>query len=98
MTKEESFGFTILLLLPTYTARRYLVPTALRASGRHISTAVTVAVVVVVTVVVVEGAAAALGLGVAAPAAAAAAFFLAVFLGGPKESEGVSSHRVVAAG
>src|SRR6185503_341611 len=43
-------------------------------------------------------AAAAVGFDVTAPAAAAAALFFAVFLGGPEESEGLSSHRVVAAG
>ena len=74
-------------MLSTSTARRYLVPTALGASGQCISA---------VAVIVVEGAAAALGLGVADPAAAA--LFLAVLLGGPEEPEGVSSHRIVAGG
>ena len=62
LTKENSFGFTILLLqlLPTSIARRYLVPTALGASGRRISA---VAVVVVISAGAVEGAAAAAGFG-----------------------------------
>ena len=78
---------------------------AFGAPGRRISAVVavivvvvTVVVLVVVAVVVVEGAAAALGPEVAAPTAAAAALFLAVLLGGPEESEGFPSHRVVAAG
>ena len=76
MTKDESFGYsTTPTVLPTSTARRYLVPTALGASRRCIS---------VVSVVVV-GAAAATGFGVAAPTAAAAAFFFTVLFGGPEE-------------
>ena len=74
-------------MLPTATARRYLVPTALWASRRCISA---VAVVVVV--------AGAVGLGVITPAAATAALFLAVLLGGPEEPEGLSAHRLVVAG
>ena len=96
MTKDGSFGYsTTPTVLPTSTARRYLVPTALGASSRCISA---VAVVVVVVAGAVKGAAAAIGLGVAAPAAAAAAFFLAVLLGGPDELEGVSSYWVITAG
>ena len=59
--------------------------------GRRISA-------IAAVVVVVEGAAAALGLEVAALTAAVAALFLAVLLGGPEESEGIPSHRVVAGG
>ena len=76
----------------TSTARRYLVPTTLGAPGQRVSAAAAVAVVVV------EGAAAALRLGVAAPDAAATVLFLAVLLGGPEESEGSPSHRVVTGG
>ena len=81
----------------TTIARRYLVPTALGASGRCIP-AVAVVVVVIIIAGAVEGAAAALGPEVAAPTAAATALFLAVLLGGPEESEGFPSHRVVAGG
>ena len=45
-------------MLPTSTARRYLVPTVFGASGQRIPAAVVIAVVVVVTA---EGAAAAFG-------------------------------------
>ena len=45
-------------MLPTATARRYLVPTTLGASGRRIPVAVVVAIIVVV-VIAAEGAAAA---------------------------------------
>ena len=68
-------------MLPTSTARRYLVPTAFGASGQRIPAAVVVAVVVVV--VAAEGAAAALGPEVAPAVAASAVLFLAVLLGGP---------------
>ena len=78
----------------TSTARRYLVPTTFGASGRRISAVVAVVVVVVAT----EGAAATFGPEAAAPTAAAAAFFLAVLLGGPKEPEGLSAHRLVIVG
>ena len=80
-------------LLPTSTARRYLVPTALGASRRCVSAISDVAVVVSG-----GGAAAATGLGVAAPIAAAAAFFFTVLFGGPEEQEIVPIRRVVAAG
>src|SRR6185295_11673459 len=76
-------------MLPTTTARRYLVPTALGASGRYIPVVAVVAVVVVV--VAAEGAAAAFGPEVApAVVVAATVLFLAVLLGGPKEPEGLS--------
>ena len=83
MTKDESFDSTVLLL------QYYL----------HLPRISAAAVVVVVVIVagVIEGAASAVGFGIAAPAAAAAAFFLAVFLGGPEELEGVSSYLVIAA-
>ena len=68
---------------------------ALGASGRRISA---VTVVVVVVAGAVKGTAAAVSLGVAAPAAAAADLFFAIFLGGPEESEGLSSHQFIAAG
>ena len=77
------------------TARRYLVPTALGASGRRIPAAVVVAVVVIV--VAAEGATAAFG-PEAAPAVAATALFLAVLLGGPEEPEGLSAHWLVIVG
>ena len=93
MTKDESFGYsTTPTVLPTSTARRYLVPTGLGVSRRCVS-----AVSVVVVVAVVVSAAVAAGLVVAAPAAAVIAFFFAVFLGGPEELEGVSNRRVLAA-
>ena len=79
-------------MLSTSTARRYLVPTALGASGRRIPTTVVVAVVVVV--VAAEGAAAAFRPEVAPAVVAAAVFFLAVLLGGPEEPEGLSAHRL----
>ena len=80
MTKDESFGYsTTPTVLPTSTARRYLVATALGASRRCVSA------ISVVAVVVVVGAAAATGFGVAAPTAAAAAFFFTVLFGGPEE-------------
>ena len=69
-------------MLPTSTARRYLVPTAFGASGRRIPAAVVVAVVVVV-IIAAEGAAAAFRPGVAPVVVAAAVLFLAVLLGGP---------------
>ena len=91
LTKDESFGYsTTPTVLPTSTARRYLVATALGASRRCVSAISVVAVVV--------SAAVAAGLVLAAPAAAAVAFFFAVFLGGPEELEGVSNRRVVAVG
>ena len=77
-------------MLPTSTARRYLVPTALGASRRSVSTIAVIAVVV--------AAAAATGLVVAAPAVAAVAFFFAVLFGRPEELEGVSDRRVIADG
>ena len=79
-------------MLPSTTARRYLVPTALGASGWHISTAV------VVVIIAAEGAATAFRPEVTAPTAAAAALFLAVLLGGPEEPEGLSAHRLIIAG
>ena len=94
LTKDESFGYsTTPTILPTSTARRYLVPTALGASRRCVSAVFAVAVIIVVV-----GAAAATGLGVAAPTAAAAAFFFTVLFRGPEEQEVVPIRRVVAAG
>ena len=84
-------------MLPTTTAHRYLVPTALGASGRRIPAAVVVAVVVVV-VVAAEGAAAAFGPEVAPVVAAAVVLFLAVLLGGPEEPKRLSSHRLILVG
>ena len=81
----------------TSTARRYLVPTGLGASGRCVPTAVVVAVVVVV-IVAAEGAAAALGPEVAPAVAAAAVLFLAILLRGPEEPKGLSAHRLVVIG
>ena len=69
-------------------------PTALRASRRHVSAAVVVAVVVAAAALV--GAAAVAGFVVAAPAAAAAiTIFLAFLLGGAREPECPFSHRVL---
>ena len=85
-------------MLPTTTAHRYLVPTALGASGRRIPAAVVIAVVVVVVIIAAEGAAAAFRPEVAPAVAAAAVLFLAVLLGGPKEPKGLSAHRLVVIG
>ena len=84
-------------MLPTTTARRYLVPTVLGASGRRIPAAVVV-VVVVVVINAAEGAAAAFGPEVAPAVAAAAVLFLAVLLLGPEEPEGLSAHRLIIVG
>ena len=75
-------------MLPTTTARRYLVPTALGASGRCIP-----AVAVIVVAGAVEGAAAALGPEVAAPTATAAADDRKGFppIGSSPEEESISS-------
>jgi len=71
------------MMLPTSTARRYQVPTALGASGQRIPAAIVVAVIVVAA----EGAAAAFRAEVAPAVAAAAHLFLAVLLGGDPEVE-----------
>ena len=84
-------------MLPTTTAHRYLVPTALGASDRRIPTAVVVAAVVVV-VVTVEGTAATFRPEVALAVIAAAVLFLAVLLGGPEEPKGLAAHRLVVIG
>ena len=81
-------------MLPTTTARRYLVPTALVDSGQHIP-AVAVTAVIVIVVVAAEGAATAFGPEVALAVAAAALLLLAVLLGGPEEPKGLSAHRLV---
>jgi len=79
------------------TARRYLVPTMLGASGRRIPATIVVAVIVVV-VVTAEGATAAFRPEVAPAVATAALLFLAVLLGGPEEPKGLSAHRLVVIG